>query len=184
MCGIVAFRGSSAAHPALPALLDGLSRLEYRGYDSTGVALNPGAGRPLRVHRALGRLPQLVAGLPVDGSLAQVGIAHTRWATHGAPSERNAHPHQDCSGRVVVVHNGTLDNADELRAKLCAAGHAVRTDVDSELIAHVIEDELAGIRVRGNPRRLATAVGRALRSLHGSWALAVLVHGFPGVVVA
>ena len=183
MCGVVAFHGRE---PALPVLLDGLRRLEYRGYDSTGVALNSGDA-PLLVYRAAGRLRHLLGALPATGVSARTGIGHTRWATHGRPSLANAHPHTDCTGRIAVVHNGTLDNATALRAELVSAGHVITTEVDSELITHLIEDQLTASPVdgaQGEDQRLATAVAAAVRRMRGSWALAVTVEGFDAVVVA
>ncbi|NKQ52532.1 glutamine--fructose-6-phosphate transaminase (isomerizing) [Amycolatopsis sp. K13G38] len=180
MCGIVAYHGSE---PALPAVLDALARLEYRGYDSTGVALNAGSG-PVRVFRSLGRLPELAAKLPAHDVDAHGGIAHTRWATHGEPSESNAHPHRDCTGRIALVHNGTLDNASALRAELVAAGHVIKTEVDSELIGHLIEDEFALLDGPLWADLLAEATASAVRRLSGSWALAITVEGFDGIVLA
>ena len=189
MCGIVACHG---VDPALPALLAGLARLEYRGYDSTGVALNHGTGDPPRIYRAEGRLPNLTAQLPDDQPSERIGIAHTRWATHGRPSQDNAHPHRDSTGRVAVVHNGTLENAPALRAELVAAGHVIATEVDTELIAHLIAAELAA--TTGDSTREAVtaaaahdvvaAVAAVTARLEGSWALAVTVQGVDGVVLA
>ncbi|MBW0101541.1 glutamine--fructose-6-phosphate transaminase (isomerizing) [Pseudonocardia sp. KRD291] len=183
MCGIVAYRG---LRPALPALLQGLSRLEYRGYDSTGVALNPGDGHPVEVYRAAGRLPELAAVLPAAGQVSCTGIAHTRWATHGAPTVANAHPHVDCTGTVAVVHNGTLDDAAELAAELTAAGHLLSSDVDTELVAHLVESHLSPITTGAGPTAAAVvaAVGAATARLRGSWALAVTVRGLDAVVLA
>lgn len=180
MCGIVAYHGPS---PALPALLSGLSRLEYRGYDSAGLALSTADGAQLTVHRAAGRLAALLAALPDEGTDCSIGIGHTRWATHGGPTESNAHPHRDCAGSIAVVHNGTIDNHDALRTELTAAGHTVSTAVDTELIAHLIEDQLVGQAGR-ELDTLAAAVTAAVRRLEGSWALAVTAAGVPGVVLA
>lgn len=180
MCGIVAYHGPS---PALPSLLGGLSRLEYRGYDSAGLALSTAGGEQLTIHRAAGRLAALLKVLPDDGTDCSIGIGHTRWATHGAPTESNAHPHLDCAGAVAVVHNGTIDNAVPLRAQLAATGHTVVTDVDTEIVAHLIEDRLIGCAGR-DLAQLAAAVAAAVHQLQGSWALAVTVVGVPGVVLA
>ncbi|MEJ2887702.1 glutamine--fructose-6-phosphate transaminase (isomerizing) [Actinomycetospora aeridis] len=178
MCGIVAHHGLV---PALPALLDGLGRLEYRGYDSVGVALDPGDGGPPSVHRTAGRLPALVAALPADVHGATTGIGHTRWATHGAPVAANAHPHRDCSGRVALVHNGTIEDASRLRAELAVRGHGIVTEVDSELVAHRIEDALPAVP---DLDAVVRAVAQAVDGLRGAWALAVLVAGVDGVVLA
>ncbi|MGH3973121.1 MAG: SIS domain-containing protein, partial [Pseudonocardiaceae bacterium] len=184
MCGIVAYRGQGAA---IPALTDGLARLEYRGYDSTGVALNPGDGRELRIVRAAGRLSQLLTVLAFEKENDfRIGIGHTRWATHGVPSTANSHPHRDCTGKVAVVHNGTIDNAAVLRAELMSDGHIVATEVDTELIAHLIEANLSEAgpgEVAEGAERLVAAVAAAVRRLTGSWALAVTAEGFDCVVV-
>jgi glucosamine--fructose-6-phosphate aminotransferase (isomerizing) len=184
MCGIVAYCGHG---PAMPALTDGLARLEYRGYDSTGVALNSGDGRKLKIVRAAGRLSHLIAALAVDKENDfRIGIGHTRWATHGGPSKANAHPHRDCTGKVAVVHNGTIDNATTLRAELAANGHIVATEVDTELIAHLVEASLSDAgpgEVAEGADRLVAAVAAAVRRLDGSWALAVTVEAFDCIVV-
>src|SRR5881409_3397862 len=135
MCGIVGYVGP---RDAIPVLLDGLTRLEYRGYDSAGVAIANGRG--VETRKLAGRIPglrQLLAEAPVHGTC---GIGHTRWATHGAPTGRNAHPHADCTGGIALVHNGIIENADLLRARLERAGHRLATDTDTEALAHLIED--------------------------------------------
>src|SRR2546421_2286096 len=135
MCGIIGYVG---ARQAAPILVDGLRRLEYRGYDSAGVAVQNGAGIVVaklagRVHALQDRLEQA----PIAGTS---GIAHTRWATHGAPNQRNAHPHTDCHDRIALVHNGIIENADVLRAALEQKGHAFGTETDTETLVHLIED--------------------------------------------
>ena len=136
MCGIVGVTGSD---PALPFILDGLSRLEYRGYDSAGVAL---VDRDrVWVRRRAGKLAELT-GAVGDAPLATVGIGHTRWATHGGPTEGNAHPHTDCSGALALVHNGIIENHIELGDELVAAGHDLRSETDSEVLAHLIEEHM------------------------------------------
>ncbi|TFB87472.1 glutamine--fructose-6-phosphate transaminase (isomerizing) [Cryobacterium algoricola] len=166
MCGIIACR---AIEPAPGYLIAGLKRLEYRGYDSAGIAVTAADGTTA-VFRTTSRVDSLT-GL-VDGwagpLLAGTGIGHTRWATHGGVSEQNAHPHQDCEGRVSVVHNGILDNADRLRAELVHAGHRFSSEVDSEVICHLVEDRLL---VSDD---LLHAVSGAVAQLTGSWALVVL----------
>src|SRR5262249_3159561 len=133
MCGIVGYVGKQ---DALPILIAGLHRLEYRGYDSAGVALVGRNG--LHVHKTAGRIRQLEGLLPkrLKGS---AGIAHTRWATHGEPTDINAHPHSDCGRHLAVVHNGIIENASLLRAQLEAQGHVFRSDTDTEVLAHLIE---------------------------------------------
>ncbi len=172
MCGIIGYIG---AKPALPVILDGLRRLEYRGYDSAGVALvRDGA---LERRRAAGKLARLEAALglqPVDGDY---GIGHTRWATHGRASEENAHPHVDCRGRLVVVHNGIIENYLDLKRELQRDGHAFASETDTETVAHLIEREW---RDDG----LAAAVRRALPALRGLFALVVVAVDDPGTIVA
>ena len=181
MCGIVAYHGCTSA---LPALLDGLARLEYRGYDSVGVALLSAAGSDLTVHKVAGRIPDLIAVLPADaGTRHPIGIGHTRWATHGAATAANAHPHRDCTGSVAVVHNGTIENAAALRAELTTAGHRFTTEVDTEVVAHLVEDELRCSDTR-TLAGLATALVTATSRLRGSYALAVTASGVAGVAVA
>jgi glucosamine--fructose-6-phosphate aminotransferase (isomerizing) len=175
MCGIVACQITS---PALDYLLPALARLEYRGYDSAGVSVQNQQGEVVRL-RSVGRLVGLerVVGAVRGPDLDGVGIGHTRWATHGLVSEANSHPHVDCTGAVHVVHNGIIENADELRAVLVAGGHRMSTDVDSETVAHLVEDALAA------GADLATAVETAAARLRGSWALAVMRRDLREVVV-
>ncbi|KUI29135.1 glutamine--fructose-6-phosphate aminotransferase [Mycobacterium sp. IS-1742] len=176
MCGIIACR---THRPAADYLLTALRRLEYRGYDSVGVAVRTCSGDIARL-RTVGRIAALEhqlhtwTGSELDGT----GIGHTRWATHGAVTEGNAHPHNDCSGRISLVHNGTIENADRLREVLTGAGHRLASTVDSEVLAHLVEDELL------ITDDLRTAVRNALAVAEGSWALAVLERGTGRIVVA
>ncbi len=182
MCGIVGYVG---AGQALPVLLDGLRRLEYRGYDSAGLAVQ-GDGGPVALTKRNGRvdvLAQAVAAANGTFSAARTGIAHTRWATHGCPSEANAHPHADEAVAVAVVHNGIIENHQVLRAELAARGHAFRSQTDSEVVAHLIEEALAGATGTDAGARLRAAVTTACAHLQGSYALAVLWRGAPGVIV-
>ena len=170
MCGIIAYVGNEEA---APLLLAGLERLEYRGYDSAGLAVQNGAG--LEVRRVCGRIEALgecLRDLPVCG---HSGIAHTRWATHGEPSETNAHPHLDSRGEIAVVHNGIVENADLLREQMRRRGHRIRSETDSELLAHLIADQ------REPPLHLAVA--RALRLVEGTFGMAVISAREPGRVV-
>jgi glutamine---fructose-6-phosphate transaminase (isomerizing) len=168
MCGIVGYVGDKSA---VGIIVDGLKRLEYRGYDSAGVAVLDGG--VLRLRRAPGRLKALESALheqPIDGTL---GIGHTRWATHGRPSEENAHPHTDCHGSLVVVHNGILENYLELKERLAAQGHTFRSETDTEVLAHLVEHYLA------REGHLDAAVRLALREVRGSYAIGVVAAAAP-----
>src|SRR4030042_1886310 len=159
MCGIIAYSGP---RDAAPILLEGLKRLEYRGYDSAGIAVLQDGKIVLR--RAAGKLSNLIRPVknpPVPGD---AGIGHTRWATHGEPSERNAHPHADSSGDIVVVHNGIVENFLEIKGELTAAGVKFRSDTDTEVIAHLIERYATGATPLVDAVRLAVA---RLRGAHG-----------------
>jgi glucosamine--fructose-6-phosphate aminotransferase (isomerizing) len=171
MCGIVGYIGERSA---TNVLVPSLKRLEYRGYDSAGLAVVNGGG--LSVLKSQGKIAQLETGLlrsPLGGT---VGIAHTRWATHGIPSDSNAHPHVDCTGRLAVVHNGIIENHRALRARLSAGGHRMASDTDTEVLAHLIEELLHD--------SLETAVAGALAEVHGACAMAVVDRDFPDRLVA
>ena len=171
MCGIVGYVGPKQA---APILLDGLKRLEYRGYDSAGIAtLSNGH---FTVHRSPGKLSNLIEKLNGVSSGGTTGIGHTRWATHGRPTEANAHPHRDCSGRVVVIHNGIIENFAERKAALAAAGHKFASETDTEVFAHEVEAAYAG--------DLFAAVRRAVSLLRGAYAVVVSSSAEPGVLVA
>jgi glucosamine--fructose-6-phosphate aminotransferase (isomerizing) len=172
MCGIVGYIGN---HRAVPIILEGLKRLEYRGYDSAGLAVYCDDSQ-LAVRRAQGKLRNLEEAIrmsPVDGSF---GIGHTRWATHGRPTEENAHPHRDCKGDVVVVHNGIVENYLQLKAALTREGHVFTTQTDTEVIAHLVEKHF-----RGN---LEEAVRASVKELAGVFALAVIARSDPNKIVA
>jgi len=170
MCGIVGYVGREQA---APILLDGLQRLEYRGYDSAGAAVCD--GEKVQVRKAAGRLERLARLVDEQPLPGVVGIGHTRWATHGAPSDHNAHPHLDCTGRVAVVHNGIIENYLALREELAARGHVFSSDTDTEVIPHLIEENYRG--------DLLEAVRTSLRRLKGSWAIAVVHADEPDRVV-
>jgi glucosamine--fructose-6-phosphate aminotransferase (isomerizing) len=172
MCGIVGYIG---AQDAAPILLEGLGRLEYRGYDSAGVAVVSRSG--LKIRKSQGRVADLVAGLPARFKGAP-GIGHTRWATHGEPTEDNAHPHTDTAGRIAVVHNGIIENADELRAKLTADGVEFRSQTDTEVVPHLIAAAFAA----GAPD-LEHAVSQALRRVVGAYGIAILDADHPDRIV-
>jgi glucosamine--fructose-6-phosphate aminotransferase (isomerizing) len=176
MCGIVGYVGERSA---LEVVIDGLRRLEYRGYDSAGVALL--AGGKLVCEKRAGKLANLEAALQ-DHPLprATTGIGHTRWATHGAPNDRNAHPHLDCTGSVAVIHNGIIENFARLRAHLESSGHELVSDTDTEAVAHLLEDEVASM---GGEIDLAEAVRRVCRRLDGAFTLVVTHVDVPDVVV-
>ncbi len=170
MCGIVGYVGH---RPGKPIILEGLRRLEYRGYDSAGIALLEGDG--LEVVRAVGNLDALVAVVGDKPSPACVGLGHTRWATHGAPSEANAHPHQDCTGRVSIVLNGIIENYKELREELTRGGHKFTSETDAEVIAHLIEE----YKING----LASAVRATVKRLQGNFAFCSISADEPEVIV-
>ena len=171
MCGIVGYTGTSQA---TDILIDGLKRMEYRGYDSAGIAVQTDAG--LVVRRKVGKVSGLEAIVASEHIEGTCGIGHTRWATHGRPSERNAHPHTDCSGRFAVVHNGIIENFAALKEELAGRGHEFRSDTDTEVIAHLIEEAYEG--------DLLDAVRMAARRLVGAYGLAVICTFEPGVIVA
>ncbi len=172
MCGIVGYTGHREASPLL---LEGLRRLEYRGYDSAGVAVLS-AGAPARVARCEGKLARLRELLDKEPIAGKCGIGHTRWATHGRPTEANAHPHRQ--GKVSIIHNGIIENHLELRQKLEAAGCKFASETDSEIFAHLIDRELAG----GGDLR--AGVARALGQVRGTWAICVLHDDHPQEIVA
>jgi glucosamine--fructose-6-phosphate aminotransferase (isomerizing) len=179
MCGIVGYVGKKRV---VPVILDGLKRLEYRGYDSAGIAV-AGNGEGLEIRRAEGKLRNLEESIrlkPLDGTY---GIGHTRWATHGRPTEENAHPHRDCSGKVVVVHNGIIENYLVLKKKLAEEGHRFATETDTEVIAHLIEKYFLK-HTNGHRPKLEDAVRRAVGELRGVFALAVIAVDEPNKIVA
>ncbi len=172
MCGIVGYIGQ---RKAVPIILDGLRRLEYRGYDSAGLAVLDGAD-DLEVRRASGKLRNLEDCLRLNPAEGDYGIGHTRWATHGRPTEENAHPHRDCTGDIVVVHNGIVENYLSLKHQLQEEGHKFVTETDTEIIAHLIEKYFEG--------KLEDAVRRALKDLTGVFALAIVSRSDPHKIVA
>jgi glucosamine--fructose-6-phosphate aminotransferase (isomerizing) len=171
MCGIVGYVGPQEA---LPIVLEGLRRLEYRGYDSAGVAV---LSDDLRVVKRAGKLAELEAALDGEGSpvAGTTGMGHTRWATHGAPTDLNAHPHLDCTGRFAVIHNGIIENYQSLRDRLAKAGHALRSETDTEVVAHLVEEAYDG--------DLAETVRRVIPALTGAYALVVIALDEPGIIV-
>ena len=181
MCGIIGVTGSDHT---LDVLLEGLSRLEYRGYDSAGIALiTTGSddrlwrGRAAHGTRSLDELAKQAATAPTDGV---TGVGHTRWATHGRPSVTNAHPHVDCTGRIALVHNGIIENHHELADELFKVEHDLQSETDTEVLAHLVESALLLNPAGG----LAGAVRAALRRVRGAFALAVVHRDEPELIVA
>jgi len=162
MCGIVGYVGPK---PLLPVIMEGLRKLEYRGYDSAGIAVVKNGEMSIR--RSAGKLSNLDDVLAKDPIQGKYGIGHTRWATHGRPTEENAHPHRDCKGRIVVVHNGIIENYLELKRELAGLGHKFVTETDTEIVAHLVEQE-------SRDDGLAAAVRRALKRLRGLFALVLI----------
>jgi glutamine---fructose-6-phosphate transaminase (isomerizing) len=172
VCGIVGYVGNQTA---LDVVIEGLRRLEYRGYDSAGVAMRDPDTGDLAVRRKAGKLVNLEKELDGTALPGTLGIGHTRWATHGAPTDRNAHPHVDCSGAVALVHNGTIENFHELRARVEGGGHTLSSDTDTEVIAHLVEDSYEG--------DLPAAVRAVCRLLEGSFVLVVTHRDHDDLVV-
>jgi glucosamine--fructose-6-phosphate aminotransferase (isomerizing) len=171
MCGIVGYVGNK---PLLPVIIEGLRKLEYRGYDSAGIAVVRNGEMLIRRSAGkLSRLEDVLAADPIDG---QFGLGHTRWATHGRPTEENAHPHRDCTGRIVVVHNGIIENYLELKHELIREGHKFVTETDTEVVAHLVEKESRG-------DGLEAALRRALTRLRGLFALVLISADDPDTIV-
>jgi glucosamine--fructose-6-phosphate aminotransferase (isomerizing) len=174
MCGIVGYIGPKKV---VPVIIEGLRKLEYRGYDSAGIAVVTKDGK-LEIRRAAGKLRNLeeaIAKSPIEGTY---GIGHTRWATHGRPTEENAHPHRDCSGQIVVVHNGIIENYLELKEQLQREGHKFVTETDTEIVAHLVEKHSA------NNTPLEEAVRKSLKELRVIYALVFLSAKEPMKIVA
>jgi glutamine---fructose-6-phosphate transaminase (isomerizing) len=184
MCGIVGYIGPKKV---VPVIIEGLRKLEYRGYDSAGIAVVDAAGK-LEIRRASGKLRNLeevIQKSPINGTEGggTYGIGHTRWATHGRPTEENAHPHRDCTGQIVVVHNGIIENYLELKEQLQREGHKFVTETDTEIVAHLVEKNLGG--AEGSAKiPLEEAVRKSLRQLRGIYALVFLSTSDPEKIVA
>ncbi|MDR0347108.1 MAG: glutamine--fructose-6-phosphate transaminase (isomerizing) [Coriobacteriales bacterium] len=175
MCGIVAFSGTTEA---TPFLLNGLRRLEYRGYDSAGIAIVQPQTNTLKVVRRKGKVAELTEALQSKTITGTCGIGHTRWATHGVPSEQNAHPHSDCSGKIAVAHNGIIENYANLKSDLIAKGHHFASQTDTEVVAHLVEENY-----REANGHFAQAVRATVAQLSGSFALAILHADHPNTIV-
>src|SRR5574338_796864 len=171
MCGIVGYTGPREAGPIL---MEGLRRLEYRGYDSAGIALVDDQGE-LFVEKRAGKLSNLRTAIAERTPHAAVGLAHTRWATHGRPNDGNAHPQVDCTGQITVIHNGIIENFQELRDGLQARGHTLVSETDTEAIAHLVEEAYEG--------DIAEAARVTLRRLDGAYALAIMHRDEPDRLV-
>src|SRR3954452_3485673 len=187
MCGIVAYVGRKVAQPLL---IEGLKRLEYRGYDSAGIAVIDGAGK-MHIRRAVGRISVLENSLHNGNALppASIGMAHTRWATHGAPNEANAHPHMDDTGRVALVHNGIIENYVALKQFLTDKGHTFSSQTDTEVLAVLIGDLYAQLKGRNggngsNGSLLQKTVQAALHEVEGTYGIAVICKDEPNTLVA
>ncbi len=178
MCGIVGYTGTRQASDVL---LTGLSRLEYRGYDSAGIAVQHDGA--MQVICRTGRVAELRSSVEAVGAPGRCGIGHTRWATHGRPSEANAHPHTSCDGRIAVVHNGIIENFAEIRERLADQGHDLRSQTDSEVVAHLIEEAYPRAAAADDGDALVRAVSETLGHLAGSYALAVICDDEPGTIV-
>ena len=174
MCGIVGYTGTSSA---LEKIIEGLRRLEYRGYDSAGIALGQELGQSLFVAKRAGKLSQLVDALPNTPSNAKSGIGHTRWATHGGPTDANAHPHTDQSGKLAVIHNGIIENYLELRAELESRGHKFQSETDTESVAHLLAEEY------NDSGNLTISLRRVCKRLRGSFTLLAIHADEPSRIV-
>jgi glucosamine--fructose-6-phosphate aminotransferase (isomerizing) len=173
MCGIIGYVGT---REVVPVLIGGLKKLEYRGYDSAGVAVVNGDG--VDVVRAEGKLTNLESKLADHELRGTFGMGHTRWATHGKPNENNAHPHRDCTGNVVVIHNGIIENFLPLKQRLKAAGHEFKSETDTEVVAHLIEE------YRKSGEKFVDAVRKTLKELEGHYALVMIAADDPGTIIA
>ncbi len=174
MCGIVGYTGRKAAQPII---IEGLRRLEYRGYDSAGIALAKSDGQGLVVEKRAGKLTNLEKALQGDISYSASGIGHTRWATHGGPTDENAHPHLDSSGKLAVIHNGIIENFEELKAELIDRGHEFRSETDTESVAYLLGEEFNQLQ------DLADAMRSVCKKLRGSFTLLAIHSDNPGLIV-
>lgn len=178
MCGIIGYVGNNNC---VPYIIDGLKKLEYRGYDSAGLAVLQNGN--LVTVRAVGKVAELEKASLIANPKGTTGIGHTRWATHGKPSEENSHPHTDCTGDIVVVHNGIIENYLTLRAKLEARGHRFKSETDTEVIAHLIEENLLHVRASHDQDRLLKAVQKTNKEISGAYAYGVMWARTPGLLI-
>jgi glutamine---fructose-6-phosphate transaminase (isomerizing) len=173
MCGIIGYAGT---RDVVPVLIGGLKKLEYRGYDSAGIAVVDGNG--VEVVRAEGKLSNLETKLNAAPLKGTFGMGHTRWATHGKPNENNAHPHRDCTGKVVVIHNGIIENFLPIKQKLQNLGHEFKTETDTEVVAHLVEENMK------DGTKFVDAVRKTLKELEGHYALVMIDGNEPGTIIA
>ena len=178
MCGIIGYVGNNNS---VPYIIDGLKKLEYRGYDSAGISILQD-GHLVTV-RSVGKVAELEKAALLTNPKGNTGIGHTRWATHGKPSEENSHPHTDCTGDIVVVHNGIIENYLTLRDKLESRGHRFKSETDTEVIAHLIEENLLHVRAANDPDRLLKAVQKTNKEIAGAYAYGVLWARTPGLLI-
>jgi glutamine---fructose-6-phosphate transaminase (isomerizing) len=181
MCGIVGYVGPK---DVVSVIIEGLRRLEYRGYDSAGIAVGGDHQGALELRRAPGKLRKLEEVIQQHPLHGTYGIGHTRWATHGRPTEENAHPHRDCTGRIVVVHNGIVENYIPLKKELTSLGHKFVTETDTEIIAHLIEQEIKASAASGKKLSLEDGVRRSVKRLTGAFAISVISADEPDKIVA
>ena len=172
MCGIIGYLGERSA---APIIMDSLKRLEYRGYDSAGVAIFDQDAGDLSVVKSASKVDTLVERLTEEMPAGRVGMGHTRWATHGRPTLINAHPHSDCTNKVVVIHNGIIENFAELRRELQAKRHVFVSETDTEVVPHLIEENFKG--------DLVTAVRESLRRLRGAYAMVIFSQHDPDLLI-
>ncbi len=178
MCGIIGYVGDKNS---VPFIIDGLKKLEYRGYDSAGISILQ--DHTVKTVRAVGKVTELEKAALMVNPQGNTGLGHTRWATHGKPSEENSHPHRDCSGELVVVHNGIIENYLTLRDKLQKLGHRFQSETDTEVIAHLIEENLKHTRASTNEEKLIKAVQKTNVEISGAFAIGVLWAQTPGMLV-
>ena len=178
MCGIIGYVGNNNS---VPYIIDGLKKLEYRGYDSAGISILQD-GKLVTV-RSVGKVAELEKAALIANPKGNTGIGHTRWATHGKPSEENSHPHTDCTGDIVVVHNGIIENYLVLRERLESRGHRFKSETDTEVIAHLIEENLLHVRAANDPDRLLKAVQKTNKEIAGAYAYGVLWARTPGLLI-
>lgn len=178
MCGIIGYVG---CNNSVPYIIDGLKRLEYRGYDSAGISILQGG--KIETVRAVGKVTELEKAALLVNPKGTVGIGHTRWATHGKPSEENSHPHRDCSGEIVIVHNGIIENYLPLRDKLQSLGHCFKSETDTEVIAHLIEENLKHISADSAEEKLLKAVQKTNLEISGAFAYGVIWAKLPDLII-